>query len=93
MKHHRLATRIWLTSALTTVASLALVSSASAMYDSIDSGKAPSARTVHPAVVTDSSGFNWGLVGIAAALAVAAVIVAIAVVHSTRNRTTVAPSH
>jgi hypothetical protein len=93
MKHHRLATRIWLTSALTTVASLALVSSASAMYDTIDSGKATPATTVHSAVVTDSSGFNWGLVGIAAALAVAAVLVAIAVVHTARNRSTPAPSH
>jgi hypothetical protein len=93
MKHHRLATRIWLTSALTTVASLALVSGASAMRNATDPGNLGYERTQPSAVVTNSSGFNWGVAGIAVALAVAAVIVTIAVVHSTRNRSTLAPSY
>jgi hypothetical protein len=93
MKHHRLATRIWLTTALTTVASFALVSGASAMRNATDPGNFGYARTQPSAVVTDSSGFNWGVAGIVAALAVAVVIVALAVVRSARNRGTLVPAH
>ena len=93
MKNHRLAIRIWLTSAIATTASLAIVSGASAMRNARDPfnqgyGSADSAN-----VVSSSSSFNWSIVVIAATLIAVAMIVAAAVSHVGRNRTSLATSH
>jgi hypothetical protein len=76
MKHHRYTIRIWLTAALTTAASLALVSTASAMRNATDPGNYGYGRGEPSSVVSSSSGFNWGIAATAAALIVTAVVVA-----------------
>ena len=93
MKHHRFAIRIWLTAAIATTASLALASAAAAMRNATDPGNFGYGRGEPASVVSSSSGFNWGIAGIAATLIVAAVVVGIAVVRVSRDRTSLATSH
>ncbi len=86
MKHHRFAIKVWLTTAITTVASLAVVSGASAMRNARDPFNEGYGRTEPNAVVSNSSGFNWGIVAIAAGFILAAALVAYAVSRVGRTR-------
>ena len=92
MKKH-LAIRIWLTSAIATTASLAIVSGASAMRNARDPFN-PGYGSVDSAnVASSSSSVNWSVIGIAATFIIAAVVVAVAVAYVGRNRTSLATSH
>ncbi len=92
MKKH-LAIRIWLTSAIATTASLAIVSGASAMRNARDPFN-PGYGSVDSAnVASSSSSVNWSVIGITATFIIAAVVVAVAVAYVGRNRTILATSH
>jgi hypothetical protein len=90
MKRHRLKMRTWLGSAVALVTPLALASSASAMK-AVDAGSATPARRVP--IAGDPSGLNWGQAAIVVAAVVILTLIALALVHSARNRTTLATSH
>ena len=93
MKNHRLAIKVWLTTAVTTVGSLAVVSGASAMRNARDPFNEGYARSEPSAVVSQSSGFNWGIVAIAAGFILAAALVAYAVSRVGRTRGSLVTSH
>lgn len=93
MKNHRLAIRIWLTSAVMTAASLAVVSGASAMRNARDPFNQGYGSADPSAVSSSSSGFNWGIVASIAAAIIVAVVVAAAVAYVSRNRRTLAVAH
>jgi hypothetical protein len=88
------STRIWLTLAVTTAASLALVSSASAVVYAGDGGGPVGNSQTHAAAAA-SGGLNWPLVaiGVAAALAAVAVLYSAGARAWNRNRGRLAPSH
>jgi hypothetical protein len=79
MRLNHLKTRIWLALAVA-IASLGLVSSASAMPQD---GPVVSGT---PAAAAPSSGFEWGYALLAAGLVLALTVAAIALVRLTRNR-------
>jgi hypothetical protein len=79
MRLNHLKTRIWLALAVA-IASLGLVSSASAMPQD-----GPVVKGT-PSAAAPGSGFEWGYTLLAAGLVVALTVAAVAVVHATRNR-------
>ena len=93
MKHHSLTARIWMTSALTTAVSLAFVSGASAMRNARDPFNYGYGGVDPSPVVSNSSGFNWGVAAIAVPAILAALLVAYAVASVVRDRGRVATSH
>ena len=92
MKHHRLALKVWITSALTTAVSLAFVSGASAMRNARDPFNLGYGGVDPAPVVSSSSGFNWGVAAIAVPAILAAVLIVVAVARSGR-RGNLAVSH
>ena len=82
-----------MTTALTTVVSLAVVSGAAAMRPARDPFNLGGGAEPTPVVASSSSGFNWDIVAIAAPMIVAAVIVAYAVARVARSRGSLATSH
>ena len=80
MRLNHLKTRIWLALAVA-IASLGLVSSASAMPVS-DSGPVVKA----PPTAVPSSGFDWNYALLAAGVVLALAVAALAVAHVSRHR-------
>jgi hypothetical protein len=93
MKNHRLAIRIWLTTAIATTASLAVVSGASAMRNARDPFNQGYSSVDSANVATSSSGLHWSVIGIGATFIVAAALVAVGVAYVGRHRTSLATSH
>jgi hypothetical protein len=90
MKRHRLKMRTWFGTAVALATPLALASSASAMR-AVDAGSPNPARRVP--VAGDPSGLNWGQAAIVAAAVLILALIALALVHSARNRSPLATSH
>ena len=90
MKRHRLKMRTWLSSAVAMATPLALASGASAMRG-VDAGSPSPARRVP--VAGDPSGLNWGQAAIVVAAVLVLTLIALALVHSARNRSSLATSH
>ena len=82
--------RIWLTLAVATV-SLALASSASAMFNTSDPG-ATNAAPQTP-VVTPTNGFDWNAALLGASVAIVIALCLVGLAYAARNRTRLVPSH
>jgi hypothetical protein len=93
MKNHRLAIRIWLTTAIATTASLAIVSGASAMRNARDPFNQGYGSVDSANVANSSSGLHWSVIGIGVTFIAAAAVVAAAVAYVGRHRTSLATSH
>ena len=90
MKCNRLKIRFWLTMAFAAT-SLALASSASAMFPAADLA-GPRVAPQVPVVATPS-GFAWADAAIGAAVALAVVLIALGLAYIARNRSHLETSH